>query len=72
MRGQTFTAACVLCALVLGCASEPETAGARLPSRSRQKGSVRAGDDQAMDLQMSIGVLDERTVDRAMAPTCPP
>jgi hypothetical protein len=74
MRGQTFTAACVLCALVVGCASEPETGGARLPSRSRQKGSIRAaaaGDDKAMDMQMSIGVLDERTVDRAMAPHVP-
>jgi len=44
-----FTAACVLCALVLGCASEPETAGARFAVALRQKGSVRAGDDQAMD-----------------------
>jgi hypothetical protein len=45
-----------------------------LPSRSRQKGSIRAaaaGDDKAMDMQMSIGVLDERTVDRAMAPHVP-
>ena len=74
MRRHTLTIVCVLCALILGCASEPETEGARLPSRSRQRGSARAtaaGDDQAMDMQMSIGVLDERTVDRAMAPHVP-
>jgi TonB family protein len=27
-----------------------------------------AGDDKAMDLQMSMGVLDQRAVERAMAP----
>ena len=74
MRGHTPRVALVLCALALGCASEPETEGAQLPSHSRHRGSARAaaaGDDQAMDMQMSIGVLDERTVDRAMAPHVP-
>jgi hypothetical protein len=74
MRGQTFTLVCVLSALFIGCASEPETEGPQFPSRSGKRTSRRAaaaGDDQAMDMQMSIGVLDERTVDRAMAPHVP-
>ena len=76
MRGQTPKIACVLCVLVFACASEPETRGPRLSnkSRGRQRTSARAGvaaDDRGMDMQMSIGVLDERAVDRAMAPHVP-
>jgi hypothetical protein len=76
MRGQTLKVVFVLCALVCACASEPETRGSRLSnkSRTRQMTSARAAvasDDQGMDMQMSIGVLDERTVDRAMAPHVP-
>jgi len=76
MRCKKSKAVFVLCALVFACASEPETRGSRLPkqSRVRQKTSARAGvagDDQGMDMQLSIGVLDERTVDRAMAPHVP-
>ena len=40
-------------------------------SSTQQGTSARAavaGDDQAMDLQMSMGVLDQRAVERAMAP----
>jgi len=59
--------------LYFGCASEPETEGARLPNQSRgtSAGAEVAGDDGAMGMQMSIGVLDERVVDRAMAPHVP-
>ena len=76
MPGHSPKVACVLCVLVFACASEPETRGSRLAdrSRARQRTSARAGvagDDQGMDMQMSIGVLDERVVDRAMAPHIP-
>jgi len=75
MRGQTPKVVFVLCALGFACASAPETRGSHSDkSRARQKTSTRsgvAGDDQAMDMQMSIGVLDERAVDRAMAPHVP-
>ena len=76
MQGHTPKVACVLCVLVFSCASAPETRDPRLAdkSRSRQKTSARAGvagDDQGMDMQMSIGVLDERAVDRAMEPHVP-
>ena len=75
-RGQGPLVACVLLVLVSSCASEPETRGLRSSntSRARRGTSARAavaGDDQAMDLQMSIGVLDQRAVDRAMAPHVP-
>ena len=76
MRGQTPKFACVLCALALGCASEPETRQSRLAkeAHARQTGWAHGagdGDDRSMDMQMSIGFLDERTVDRAMAPHVP-
>ena len=50
--------------------------GSRLAdtSHNRPRTSSRAGvagDDQGMDMQMSIGVLDERAVDRAMEPHVP-
>ena len=72
-----FKVACVLCALALACASEPETRESRLSNNKahpRQKGwahGAAEGDDASMDMQMSIGFLDERTVDRAMAPHVP-
>jgi TonB family protein len=71
MREQAPLLACVLLALVSSCASEPETRGLSNTSRIQQGTSARAavaGDDQAMDLQMSMGVLDQRAVERAMAP----
>ena len=76
MQGQTLLVACVLLALVSSCASEPETRGSPLSntSRARRGTSGRAavtGDDHAMELQMSLGVLDERAVDTAMAPHLP-
>ena len=70
MRGQTLQVACVVCALGLACASEPETRESRLSKapRGRQGTSFAVdGDGRAMDMQMSIGYLDERVVDRAMA-----
>ena len=72
-----FKVACVLCALALACASEPEPRESRLSNNKahpRQKGwahGAAEGDDASMDMQMSIGFLDERTVDRAMAPHVP-
>jgi TonB family protein len=43
-------------------------------AHARQRGLAHgavAGDDAAMDMQMSIGFLDERMVDRAMKPYVP-
>jgi hypothetical protein len=76
MRGQTAKVACILCALALGCASEPETRESHLAngSHGRQRGWAHGavnGDDASMNMQMSIGFLDERVVDRAMAPHVP-
>jgi len=74
MREQAPLVACVLLVLVSSCASEPETRGLRNTSRAQQgtsTGATVAGDDQAMDLQMSMGVLDQRAVERAMAPHVP-
>ena len=76
MRGQAPLVACVLLALVSSCASEPETREMGLSNTSRAQHVTLAhaavtGDDKAMDLQMSIGVLDQRAVERAMAPHVP-
>jgi hypothetical protein len=73
MRGQTFVVACTLLALVAACASQPETRE-ESPTRTRSKSSTRAAvkaDDHAMAMDMSIGYLDERSVDAAMAPHVP-
>jgi TonB family protein len=56
----------------LGCASQPEPR----PSASEQRPAKRSGwasgqvdsDDASMGMEMSIGVLDERAVDRAIKP----
>jgi hypothetical protein len=73
MREQVPFVACALLALASSCASKPQTRD--LSNRRAQQGaSARAavaGDDKAMDLQMSIGVLDQRAVERAMAPHVP-
>lgn len=52
----------------MSCASQPATreASNRSPKKHLARGGVD-GDDASMDMQMSIGYLDERTVDRAMA-----
>jgi hypothetical protein len=61
--------------VALGCASEPEVR--KSPSKDRHARRARtsgwgtgdvSGDDKAMGMEMSIGVLDERAVDRAMRP----
>ena len=65
----------VVVALVLGCASSPEVAeGPAKPRRAKKvkqsgwaTGQVQ-GDDNAMGMEMSMGVLDERAVDRAIKP----
>jgi hypothetical protein len=58
-----------------GCASEPEVrkspAKDRHAKRARPSGWATgdvAGDDNAMGMEMSMGVLDERAVDRALKP----
>ena len=56
-----------------GCASGP---GTRESDKSRAQRMTLAhgavdGDGSSMDMQMSIGFLDERVVDRAMAPHVP-
>jgi hypothetical protein len=64
----------VLTTLLAGCASEPEV---RPPKNERHARRARtgglatgqvSGDDQAMGMEMSLGVLDERVVDRTMKP----
>jgi hypothetical protein len=61
--------------LVLGCASSPEVPDApakpRRAKRAKQAGWATGqvqGDDRAMGMEMSMGVLDERVVDRAIKP----
>jgi hypothetical protein len=61
--------------LVLGCASapevqEPETSPrhAKKPKRSGWAVGEVQGDDKGMGMEMSMGVLDERAVDRAIKP----
>jgi len=65
----------LLVALDLGCASQPEVR--KNPSKDRHAKRARtsgwatgdvSGDDKGMGMEMSIGVLDERAVDRAMKP----
>jgi hypothetical protein len=73
MRGQTCEVACTLLALVAACATQPETreeGSARTRSKSSARAAVRA-DDSAMGMDMSIGYLDEGSVDGAMAPHIP-
>ena len=62
-------------ALVLGCASGPQVQDDQPRSRKAKEasggrwasGEVR-GDDSGMAMEMSMGVLDERVVDRALKP----
>ena len=61
--------------LALGCASEPEVRVSDAPPRQVKKhkhtgwatGQV-AGDDSNMGMEMSVGYLDEHSVDRAIRP----
>jgi hypothetical protein len=65
----------LLVTLEMGCASEPEVRKsqgqdrhAKRPSTGHWASGDVAGDDNAMGMEMSMGVLDERVVDRAMKP----
>ena len=64
--------------VALGCASAPEVRKSpgkdRHAKRARTSGWAAgdvSGDDKSMGMEMSIGVLDERAVDRAMKPHVP-
>jgi hypothetical protein len=76
MRHVFIAFSLLITSLVQGCASEPETRPSiseddDRPAKRRggpwRKGRVEANDD-AMGMEMSIGVLDERAVDRAIKP----
>jgi hypothetical protein len=65
----------LLVTLEMGCASEPEVRKSHGKDRHARRAKTGgwatgevAGDDNAMGMEMSLGVLDERTVDRAMKP----
>jgi hypothetical protein len=75
MRRHILLVTGLLVTLVLGCASGPEVRESstkdRHAKRARTSGWATgdvSGDDKAMGMEMSIGVLDERAVDRAMKP----
>ena len=75
MRHKYIVPLGAVAALLLGCASAPEVEdGPAKPRRMKKarpmgwaKGHVE-GDDRAMGMEMSLGVLDERAVDRAIKP----
>jgi hypothetical protein len=73
MRRQSFFVIGMVAILSLGCASEPEVR--KSPTKERQAKRAKhggwgsgqvTGDDKAMGMEMSIGYLDERSVDRAI------
>jgi len=73
MREQVPFAACALLALVSSCASKPQTRDLS-NTRAQQGTSARAavaGDDKAMDLQMSSACSTSAPWRRAMAPHVP-
>jgi hypothetical protein len=64
-----------LAVLVLGCASGPEVQESQAKPRRMKKAKLAGwptgqveGDDKGMSMSMSLGVLDERAVDRAIKP----
>jgi hypothetical protein len=75
MRRKVVVPLVAVAALVLGCASSPEVQDSPAKHRRMKKaksagwpgGRVEA-DDKSMGMEMSIGVLDERAVDRALKP----
>jgi|GEM_PF-871415 len=75
MRPKFIVSMGAVAALVLGCASGPEVQDSHSRPRRAKKanssgwatGQVEA-DDNAMGMSMSMGVLDERAVDRAIKP----
>lgn len=65
----------LLVTLEMGCASEPEVRKSQGQDRHAKRTTPKhwasgevAGDDKEMGMEMSMGVLDERVVDRAMKP----
>jgi hypothetical protein len=74
MRFKSFLLASWVATLWLGCASQPEvreSAENERPAKSKHRGwgsGQVASDDNAMGMEMSMGVLDERAVDRAIKP----
>jgi hypothetical protein len=75
MRRYIFLLTGLLVALALGCASEPEVRKSHGKDRHAKRAKTSgwatgevSGDDNAMGMEMSIGVLDERAVDRAIKP----
>lgn len=75
MRLKTVAPLGVAVALVAGCASTPEVRESPAQSRRLKKAKPNgwatgkvAGDDDGMGMSMSMGVLDERAVDRAIKP----
>ena len=75
MRRHILLLTGLLVTIVLGCASEPEVRNSQSKDRHARRARTSgwatgddSGDDKAMGMEMSIGVLDERAVDRAMKP----
>ncbi len=74
MRLKSSLLASWVAILWLGCASQPEvreTSGNDRPAKAKHRGwgsGQVASDDNAMGMEMSMGVLDEREVDRAIKP----
>jgi hypothetical protein len=75
MRRRVLLLTGLLAASTLGCASEPQVRKSsgkdRHARRARTSGWATgdvSGDDKNMGMAMSIGVLDERAVDRALRP----
>ena len=75
MRQKCIVPLAVVAALLLGCASGPDvqdrTARPRRMKKAKPMGWAQGqvqGDDSAMGMEMSLGVLDERAVDRAIKP----
>ena len=75
MRLKFIVSLGAVASLVLGCASAPEVQES--PAKPRRMKKARSdgwatgrveGEDNAMSMSMSMGVLDERSVDRAIKP----
>jgi hypothetical protein len=75
MSGKSCTVASIFLLFALGCASRPEVQDSddldQASSRRRATRPSAAADDKRMSMQMSIGYLDEGSVDAAMAPHLP-
>jgi len=73
MRLQTLVVALLAVVVGIGCASQPEPKPNRnLDRASRSRDRLGSGhvatEDQSMNMEMSIGVLDEHVVDRSIKP----